>query len=745
MRLNRRSFLQLTALAGGGLTLNLYRAPLASAQGPGKPPDLTPQAFIKIAPDGGVTIMARASESGQGMRNMLPMLIAEELDVEWKDVRVQQAELNEKIYGAQFSGGSANTPEGWDPMRRVGAAGRQLLITAAAQTWSVPEAECTTQSGRVLHAASGRSLGYGELAAKAAALPPPLLSSVKLKDPKDYRIIGHSQTGVDTHAIVTGKAIFGIDVQLPGMLYAAIEKAPVFAGKVKSANIDQVKALPGVRHVLVIDGGITPAAYTPWEPGMEPGIAIVADTWWQAQKAREQLKVDWDLGPAATQSSEGFQKQAAELLAAPPARIVRRYGDADAALKSSAKVVEATYEFPFIAHVTMEPQGATAHWNDGKLEMWSTSTLPGDGRGLVAKTLGIEESAITTHMTRSGGSFGRRLQNDWLVEAAWIAKQIDAPVKLLWSREDDVAHDPFRPGGTMGLKGGLDAQGKLTAWRQHFVTYGDEKRSTSGGGIGGDAYPADFPPAYALYTSAQPLMLRTGALRAPGDNAYCWVAQSFLDELAHTAGRDPLEFQLDLLSNKKAPWKSGEGDAVGDHEPTGQEVLIPERYKGVLELVAEKSGWAQRSKTPGRGMGIAAWFCHLGYFAEVADVSVDAQNKVTVHQIWAAGDVGSQIINPAAAENIAFGGIVEGMSHMGQEITLVDGKIQQSNFNNHPIIRMRQTPKIEVYWRKTDYAPTGLGEPTLPPTLPAVSNAIFAATGKRIRTLPLERSGFSWS
>jgi len=745
MQMNRRSFLQLTALAGGGLALNLYRSPLNSAEAQGTPPELTPQAFIHIGSDGVVTIMARASESGQGMRNMLPMLIAEELDVDWKDVRVQQAELNEKIYGAQFSGGSANTPEGWEPMRRVGAAGRQLLITAAAQTWSVPEAECTTQSGRVLHAASSRSASYGELATKASGLPAPALSSVKLKDPKDYRIIGHSQTGVDTHAIVTGKPIFGIDVQLPGMLHAAIEKAPVFAGKVKSANIDQIKALPGVRHVLVIEGGITPAAYTPWEPGMEPGIAIVADTWWQAQQARKHLKVDWDLGPAATQSTDGFRKKAAELLQAPPRTTVRKYGDVDAALKSSANVVDATYEFPFIAHVTLEPQGATAHWKDGKLEMWSTSTLPGDGRSLVAKTLGIQESDITTHMMRSGGSFGRRLQNDWLVEAAWIAKQIDAPVKLLWSREDDVAHDPFRPGGTMGLKGGLDAQGKLTAWRQHFVTYGDDKHSTSGGGIGGDAYPADFPPAYALYTSSQPLMLRTGALRAPGDNAYCWVAQSFLDELAHAAKRDPLDFQLELLSNKKAPWSSSERDAVGDHEPTGPSVLIPERYKGVLELVAEKSGWANRSKTPGRGMGIAAWFCHLGYFAVVADVGVDAQNKVTVHRIWAAGDVGSQIINPAAAENIAFGGIIEGMSHMGQEITLEDGKVQQSNFQNHPIMRMRQAPKIEVYWRKTDFSPTGLGEPTLPPTLPAVSNAIFAATGKRIRSLPLQRSGFSWA
>jgi isoquinoline 1-oxidoreductase beta subunit len=745
MRMNRRSFLQLTGLAGGGLALGLYHSPLAAAQGPGAPPDLTPQAFIHIAPDGVVTIMARASESGQGMRNMLPMLIAEELDVDWKNVRVEQAELNEKVYGRQFSGGSANTPQGWEPMRRVGAAGRQLLITAASQTWSVPGDECTTQSGRVIHKASGRSAGYGELAAKAATLPAPALSSVKLKDPKDYRIIGHSQPGVDTHAIVTGKPLFGIDVVVPGMLFASIEKAPVFAGKVKSANVDQIKKLSGVRHVLVIDGGITPAAFTPWEPGMEPGIAIVADTWWQAQQARKQLKVDWDPGPAVTQNSEGFRKRAEELLQAPPANSLRKYGDVDAALKASAKVVEATYEYPFIAHVTLEPQGATAHWKEGKLEMWSTSTLPGNGLTLVAKTLGIQESDITTHMIRSGGSFGRRLQNDYLVEAAWIAKQIDAPVKLLWSREDDIAHDPFRPGGTVGLKGGLDAQGKLTAWRHHFITYGDEKNATSGGGIGQDSYPAGFPPSYALYTSKQPLMLRTGALRAPGDNAYCWVAQSFLDELAHAAGRDPLEFQLELLGNKQSPWSSGEHDPVGDHEPSGQSVLIPERFRGVLELVGEKSDWAKRSKQPGRGMGIAAWFCHLGYFAEVADVSVDAQNKVTVHRVWAAGDVGSQIINPAAAESMAQGGIMEGMGHLAQEITLANGVIQQSNFHNHPLMRMRQVPKIEVYWHKTDYPPTGLGEPTLPPVLPAVTNAIFAATGKRIRTLPLSKSGFSWA
>ncbi len=746
MRINRRSFLQLSVLAGGGLALDLYHAPLASAQGPGAPPDLTPQAFIHIAPDGIVTIMARASETGQGMRNMLPMLIAEELDVDWKDVRVQQADLDEKKYGRQFSGGSANTPQGWEPMRRVGAAGRQLLITAAAQTWGVPVAECTTESGRVFHKASGRSASYGELAAKAAALPPPALSSVKLKDPKDYRIIGHSQKGVDTPAIVTGKPLFGIDVKLPGMLYASIEKAPVFAGKVKTANVEEIKPLPGVRHVLILEGGIKPGAVTPWEPGIEPGVAIVADTWWQAQTARKQLKVDWDLGPGAPQSSELFSKRAEELLGAPPTNTIRKYGDVDAALKSSAKLLEATYQFPFIAHVTMEPQGCTAHWKDGKLEMWTTSTLPANGCELVAKTLGIQESDITTHMVRGGGSFGRRLQNDYAAEAAWISKQINAPVKLLWSREDDVSHDPFRPGATVGLKGGIDAQGKLTAWRHHFVTFGDGKEATSGGGIGADSYPAGFPPAYALYTSMQPLIQRTGALRAPGDNAYCWVAQSFLDELAHEAGRDPLEFQLELLSNQRSPWAASQRDAVGDHEPTGPSVLIPERFKGVLELVAEKSGWAHRSKQAGRGMGIAAWFCHLGYFAEVADVSVDASNKVTVHHVWAAGDVGSQIINPQAAESMGFGGVIDGMGALAQEITLAENRgVQQSNFHNHPLIRMRQVPPIEVYWRKTDYAPTGLGEPTLPPILPAVTNAIFAATGKRIRTLPLQKSGFSWA
>ncbi|HTZ59058.1 MAG TPA: molybdopterin cofactor-binding domain-containing protein [Acidobacteriaceae bacterium] len=735
MNLNRRSFLKVSGLAGGGLVLGLYSRQWLVGQAP----DLKPTAFIKIAPDNTVTIKARGPEIGQGIKTMLPMLIAEELDVDWKQVVVEQADLDEAIYGSQSAGGSMSTPKAWEPLRRVGAAGRQMLIATAAQDWHVPVSECTTKSGCVLHAATGKSIAYGELASKAAALPCPALDQVKLKDPKNYCIIGKSQKGVDTHRIVTGKPLYGIDVTVPGMLFAVIEKCPAFGGKVKSANVDQVKQLPGVRHVLVIDGTIKLANFTPPEPGMEPGVAILADTWWQAQKARKALKVEWDNGPAAAQSSEAFQKQAESLLQASPANTVRAYGDVDGALKSSAKVVEATYTFPFLAHATLEPMNTTASYKDGKLEMWTPSQNPGSGRTLVAKSMGMPESAITVHITRSGGGFGRRLMNDYAVEAAYLSRQVNAPVKLLWAREDDTTHDAYRAGGFVGLKAGLDAQGKLVAWRHHLVTYGDGKQMAPGAGISAGEFPSGFAPHYALYTTGMPLMLRTGYLRAPGDNAYAWVAQCFLDELAAAAGRDPLEFQLEILRNTPVPIPD-EAD-----KPKGPRDLNPERLAGVLQLAADKAGWANRKTTPGRAMGIAGYFCHLGYFAEVADVSVDKDNKIKVNHVWAAGDVGSHIINPVAAESMGFGGVIDGMGEMAQEITLVDGKVQQTNFHQFPLMRMKQIPPIEVYWRTTNFAPTGLGEPTLPPILPAVSNAVFAATGKRIRTLPLQKSGFSWA
>jgi isoquinoline 1-oxidoreductase beta subunit len=738
MSISRRSFLQMSALAGGGFVLGLYERPWARAQELRRPPELTPTAFIRIAGDGTITIMARGPEIGQGVRTMLPMLIAEELDADWSKVRVEQADLDEAKYGPQFAGGSMSTPIGWDPLRRVGAAGRQMLVAVAAERWGVPETECSTDAGCVVHTALGKKAVYGELADSAAKLTPPPLSKVTLKDPKDYRIIGKTKAGVDNHAIVTGKPLFGIDVEVPGMLHAVIQKCPVYGGKVKTANIEQIKKLPGVRHVLVIEGTLSAATVLPNEPGMEPGVAIVADTWWQAQSARKALKVDWDLGPAASQSTDGFAKRAAELLQQPPANTMRSYGDVDASLESAAKVVEANYAYPFLAHNTLEPMGTTAFYKDGKLEMWTTSQTPGEGRDLIEQSLDIDPVGITVHMIRAGGGFGRRLMNDYMVEAAWLSKQTGAPVKLLWAREDDIAHDAYRPGGFMHLKAGVDAQGKVVGWRQHLATFGDGKKMATAAGIGAEEFPSGFVPAFALYQSPMPLRLHTGWLRAPSVNAYCWVGQSFLDEVAVAAGRDPLELQLEILSSTPVPMPTPK-------HPGGDPALKPERLKGVLQLVAEKSGWSQRKREKGRGMGIAGYFCHNGYFAEVADVSVDAQNRVTVNHIWAAGDVGSTIINPGAAENICYGGIIEGMSHMGAEVTLVDGRVQQTNFHQHPMMRMRQVPKIEIFWNKTENSPTGLGEPTLPPVIPAITNAIFAATGKRVRTLPLAKSGFSWA
>ena len=744
--LTRRTFLQTSALVGGGFALRLFDWP-ALAQGQARPA-LAPLAFIQIAGDGTVTVMARSPEIGQGVKTMLPMMIAEELVADWSKVRVEQADLNDALYGNQGAGGSTATQNNYLPMRRIGGACRQMLIAAAAKRWSVQPSECTTASSRVLHAASGRSFGYGELADDACELTPPAPDSVKLKDPKDFRILGKPQANVDNHAIVTGKPIFGIDFKLPGMLHAVIEKCPVVGGKVKTANIDAIKKMPGVRHVLILDNSPASAAVTDshTEPGVaivatgiDSGIAIVADSWWQAQTARRALKVDWDLGPGADQSSEKFAARAAALFKAPPATTMRTDGDVDSALKSAAKVVEADYAYPFLAHGTLEPMDTTASWKDGKMELWTTSQSPAGGRGQVARALNIPEAAITVHMCRIGGGFGRRLTNDYMLEAAWLAKSVGVPVKLLWSREDDIAHDNYRPAGYHSFKGGLDAQGKLVAWRQHFATFGDGGRVASSAGIDATEFPSGRVPNFGLYSSTQPLQLHTGPLRAPGHNAYAFVIKAFLDELATAAGRDPIEFQLELLAATPIPMP----ETAGKHGPT--DTLNPERMKGVIQLVAEKSGWATRKSGAGKGYGFACHYCHAGYFAEVAEVSVDTQNRITVHRVWAAGDVGNQIMNPSGAEAQVQGSIIEGMSQMQQEITLVDGRVQQTNYHQHPLLRLRQTPAIELFWNITDYQATGLGEPALPPVLPAIANAVFAATGKRIRTLPLARSGFSFA
>jgi len=775
--LARRSFLKVTATGAGGVLIGLCVEPLSAQApqgrggdkggrgggggfgGPQAPPKV--ENYIKVNADGTVTIMAKNPEVGQGVRTMLPMLIAEELDVDWKDVKIEQTDFDPTKYNGQLAGGSPATPQNWTPMRQVGAMARAMFVTAAAQQWNVPESELTTGLGKVYHKASNRTLTYGQLAGKVATMTPPEAASVKFKDPKDYKIIGKVTKNNDIMAIVTGKPLFGIDQSVPGMLYAVYQKCPVFGGKPASVtNLDDIKKMPGVKQVIVVDDrpAIPADAVLPGDPGLENGVAILADTWWNAQSARKKMQVNWDLGPrgVADHSSTVYATKAVEISKQKPMTITRNDGEVEGALSSAAKVVEAAYSYPHISHAPLEPQGCTADYKNGKCEIWSTSQIPQAGRQLAAQALGIQPTDVTLHMVRGGGGFGRRLTNDYMVEAAYISYKAGVPVKLLWAREDDMAHDYYRPGGFQFLKAGLDAQGKLVAWRNHFVTYGamtngpvaggpggpppppppgagngPRLQTVSAGAMGPTEFPQPFVPNFAIQTSAQPLAIRTGSLRAPSSNAFAFVIQSFLDELAHAAGKDPVQFRLDLLS---VPSKT---PGMG---------FNAERMIAATKLAAEKSNWGKANLPKGTAMGFAFHFSHAGYFAEVAEVTV-ANKKVKVNKVWVGADIGSQIINASMAENMAQGAIIDGMSElMGQGITVKNGAVEQTNFNNHPMVRMAQAPAtIEVHFVKSENPPTGLGEPSLPPVLPAIANAIFAATGDRVRQLPFSKSGYSWA
>jgi isoquinoline 1-oxidoreductase beta subunit len=725
---SRRDLLK-ASVVGGGLVLSFgiaAKAEAAEAAGAS-----TLNAYVRVAPNGIVTITAKNPEIGQGIKTMLPMLIAEELDVPWENVRIDQADNDPKLYGRQFAGGSMATPLHWDELRRVGAVARAMLVQAAAVAWNCNAADCKTSGGQVIHLATGRKQGYGVLAGQCAGIAVPDPKTVPLKDPKDYKIIGKFTPQYDTAKIVSGQPLFGIDVRVPGMLFATYEKAPVYGAKVAKADLDAAKGVKGVRKAFVVDGdsaAVMPGAGNIGS-GLVPGVAVVADTWWAARKGRDKLNTQWADHPTAKQSSRGFNARAAELNGGTPGKSLRNDGDVAGALKGAAKTVEAAYFYPFLAHAPLEPQNCTAVFKDGKLEIWAPTQNPEPGRQLCAKTLGLKPEDITVHMIRCGGGFGRRLGNDYMVEAAWIARETGAPVKLLWTREDDMRHDFYRPAGYHFFKGGVDGSGNVVAWQDHFVTFGNADSVASSAGMAASEWPARFVPNCKIDTSMMPLGVPTGPLRAPGSNALAFVMQSFTDELAHAAGADPLAFRLKMLGDKPL---------VGE----GASAYNAGRMKGVLEKVRDVSGWANRGKLPkGTGMGVAFHFSHLGYFAEVAQVRVATDGAVKVEKVWVAADVGRQIVNPSGALNQVQGSVLDGLSEaLYQQVTIENGAAAQSNFGDYPLLRISEAPPVEVHFLKTDYPPTGLGEPALPPAIPALCNAIFAATGKRIRSLPIDTS-----
>jgi isoquinoline 1-oxidoreductase beta subunit len=716
--LSRRGFISASLLAGGGLLFDL-NMPVARAAD-GTPVILT--AFIRILPDNRVIIGAKNAEIGQGAKTMLPMLIAEELDVDWTQVTIEQTHADAKIFGGQVAGGSRTTPREWLPTRQAGAAARAMLVAAAAQGWGVAPETLKVAGGIVTDPKSARSATYASLAAAAAKLPTPDPATLKLKDPADFRIIGQSIGGVDTPAIATGKPLFGIDFKLPGMLYAVLETCPAHGGIYKSANLDEVKALPGITHVLTIKGDGTP------ESGFD-GVAILSKSWWSANQARETLKVDWDVGAVSSFSTEAYAAQAAERHKGKADSDIVRTGDVAAAFAGAAKTVSADYSYPFLAHGTLEPQNCTALFKDGAVEIWAPTQNPESGRALVAKALNLPPEKIRINFTRIGGGFGRRLMNDYMVQAASIAAQVPGtPVKLLWNRQQDIQRDFYRPAGWHGFRAALDKDGVLTGFHDHFVTFGKDGKPLQSAEMPASELPAGLIDNVLLEQSFLTTNMPTGWLRAPGSNALAFVYQAFLDEVADAAGKDLPTLMLEILGEPRELPR-------GPNAPP----FVTSRARGVIEKAVAMGGWADRKALPkGSGKGFAFYYSHMGYFAEVLEVAIiDGMPKVKT--VWVAGDVGSQIINPINALHQAQGSVIEGLGQAlaGQIITQVDGAVEQANYDTHPFLRINDAPEIIVEFVKTDYPPTGLGEPALPPVIPALVNAIHAATGKRIRSLPV--------
>lgn len=713
MAINRRSFLA-ASLAGG--TALAFDASVVLAAARADAPAQILNAFVRINADNTVTIGAKNPEIGQGVKVMLPMLIAEEMDLAWEQVRIEQTDADEKRFGVQTAGGSTATPRNWLPMRQVGAAARIMLINAAAGTWGVSADSLSTTRGTVVHKASGKSATYAALAKAAAAVPAPDLASVTLKDAKTFSIIGTSKPGVDVAKIVQGEPLFGIDTRLPGLLHGAMIKCPAHGGTIASFDDTAAKAIPGVTAVVAVNSGFVPE-------GKSDTIVVVADSWWKASKAREKIAVTWDDDAVTGFSTAGYEAQAAKVLAGDAQISAFKAGDADGALAKASKVVSAEYAYPFLAHASLEPQNCTARFEAGKLELWAPSQAPANGRADTARFCGLSPDDLTIHLTRIGGGFGRRLLNDYMVIAGQVAKALPGkPVKVLFDRTDDLRHDFYRPGGWHKLTAGLGADGSLVALKNHFATFGSDGKPVRAAQINPAEFPAPVVPNVDLGVSYMATNLATGWLRAPSSNAMAFVFQSFLDEVALAAGIDLPELMRRTLGGpREIP-----GERAKFH--TG-------RARGVIDAVCKAAAWKGRQE--GRGFGF--YFSHLGYFAEIVDLS-RKNGVVTVDKVWVAGDIGAHVINPLNALNQAHGCVIEGLGQamIGQKIVQEAGAITADNFGDFPLMRIDAVPReIAVEFLETPFPPTGLGEPALPPVLPALANALYSLTGKRQRSLPL--------
>lgn len=733
----RRSFLEDSARIGISLILWFYlpRGASSDASTEQTAAPFAPNAWLEMSEDGVTRIWCGHSEMGQGVRTSLPMLVAEELCCDWRRVEVVQADLDPK-YGNQITGGSGSTRSSFDSLRRAGAAAREMLLAAAAAQWGVSPSECRAQNGSILHSATRRKIPYTQLLVAAAKLSPP--ENPPLKSPAEFSLIGKPTRRTDAPAKVTGSAKFGIDSRVPGMLFASMERCPAYGGTPRGFNADEVKSLPGVRAIFEI-----PAVHMPHQFGETSGpdsrnyscsgVAIVADSTWAATQARKRLKVEWNEPVVIRESTDTLRQKMIEL-AAKPGAVIRNDGDFEQAQANASKTIEANYEVPFLAHAPMEPINCTAYFRDGECELWAPTQIPDAAAASVAQALGIPKGRVKVHVTFIGGGFGRRLIQDYAVEAALVSREAKAPVKIVWTREDDIRHDFYRPAAYHALRAGLDAQGNLISWKHRAVSpsigifySGTGISAAEAAGVDWLDFPALSVPNLRLEFAVAETGMPLGYWRSVDDSGNQFVRSCFFDEAAHAAGRDPVEFVLTALGPARKI-------ALGD----GNGTVDIGRRRAVVELAAEKSGW--KSPLPaGRGRGLGIMYGWGTYIAQVAEVTCDVNRAdVRVDRVVCAIDCGL-CVNPLGVEAQMESAINFGLAQtLKSEITVSNGRINQSNFHDYEVLRMKDAPPIiEVHIVRNNERPGGVGEPGVPPIAPAVANAIFAATGKRVRRLPI--------